>query len=211
MAVSAIALAQTKPTIGVQAGISNSSIKGDAASSFNNMLDYTNGYITTNSKNGFYAGINASIPLTTSLSLQPGVQFTQKGYEMKGEMTIKGAEFISPNAKATLTSNYIDMPVLLKANLNGLELFAGPQVSYLASADLKTTAGVMGFNFYKKTFDAADQLNRWDAGIKAGVGYQFSNGINLSAAYDHGLMKTDANQNMDAYNRSFQVGVGFRF
>ena len=208
---SAMAMAQTKPTIGVQAGISNSSIKGDAASSFNDLLDYADGYITTNSKNGFYAGINATIPLSETISVQPGLQFTQKGYEMKGEMAIKGAEFLSPNAKATLTSNYIDVPVLLKANLNGLELFAGPQVSYLASADLKTTASVVGFNLYKNTFDATEQLNRWDAGIKAGVGYQFENGLKLDAAYDMGVMKSDANQTMDAYNPSLQVGIGFRF
>lgn len=205
------ALAQSQPTFGIKAGLTSASIKGDAANSFNSLVDYSGGAFTTQSKMGFYGGVDANIPLTDQLSLQPGLLYSQKGYQLKGELSIKGAEFVSPNAKATLTSHYIDMPVLLKGNFNGFEVFAGPQVSYLAKADLKTTAGVLGFNLYKNTFDATEQLNRWDAGITGGVGYQFSNGVNISASYDHGLMKADANQNMDAYNRSFKVGLGFRF
>jgi hypothetical protein len=167
--------------------------------------------VTTNSKTGLFAGANANIPLTDVFSFEPGLYYSQKGYEMKGQMTVKGAEFLSPNAKATLTSHYIDLPLLLKANLNGFQVFAGPQVSYLAKADLKTTAGALGFNFYKNTFDATDQLNQWDAGITGGIGYQVSKNVNISASYEHGLMKTDANQNMDAYNRSFKVGLGINF
>ena len=59
--------------------------------------------------------------------------------------------------------------------------------------------------------DATQQLNRWDAAITGGVGYQFGNGVNITAAYDHGLMKADANKNMESYNHSFKVGVGFTF
>lgn len=202
---------QTKPSFGIEAGITSSSIKGDAAKGLDQLVGFANGAITTAPKNGIYAGVNADFPISSNFSINPGLTYTQRGYEMMGEMTIKGAEVLSPSAKATLTSHYIDLPVLLKGNFNGLQVFVGPQVSYLASADLKTSAGVAGFNFFKKTFDASNQLNQWDAGVKAGVGYQFDNGINLAASYDHGLMKTDANKNFDAYNRSLKVGIGFRF
>jgi hypothetical protein len=105
----------------------------------------------------------------------------------------------------------VDLPLLLKANVGGLEVFAGPQVSYLAKSDLKTTAGILGFNVLNRTMDATEQFNRWDAGVTGGVGYQFANGLNISAAYDHGLSKVDANERFDSYNRSFKVGLGFRF
>ncbi len=137
--------------------------------------------------------------------------YAQKGAELKGQLAIKGLEFLSPNAKAKLTSHYIDLPMVLKANINGFQIFAGPQVSYLAKADLKTTAGALGFNLLNNTMDATEQFNRWDAGITGGIGYQFANGFNVSASYDHGLTKMDANKNMDAYTRSFKVGLGFRF
>jgi hypothetical protein len=137
--------------------------------------------------------------------------YTQKGYELKGELGIKGAEFIGANARARLTSHYIDLPVVLKADLGGFQVFAGPQVSYLASAGVRTTAGILGFNLLNKKMDATEQLNRWDAGITGGVGYKFVNGVNITAAYDHGLSRVDAGQSMNAYNRSVKVGVGFNF
>ncbi len=186
-------------------------MKGDAVDNLQNLLDYTNGAVTTSGRNGFFAGFNASIPVSDLVSIEPGLYYAQKGYEMKGELNLKGVEFLGAKANAKLTSHYIDLPVILKLNMNGLELFAGPQVSYLAKADLKTTAGVLGFNLLNKTMDATDQFNQWDAAVTGGIGYRFANGVCLSASYDHGLSKVDANQNFDSYNRSFKVGIGFNF
>lgn len=211
LAFSTIVFAQTTPSFGVRAGLSSASMKGEAANSLNDMLDFTNGGITTNGHTGFFGGGYVSIPVTEQFSIEPALYYTQKGYELKGELNIKGLEFLGVNAKAKLTSSYIDLPVLLKGNFNGLQVFAGPQISYLAKADLRTTAGLLGFNLLNKTMDATEQFNRWDAGITGGVGYQFTNGLNISAAYDHGLMRADKNKNMEAYNRSFKVGVGISF
>jgi hypothetical protein len=208
---SSVALAQTKSSLTIRGGISSASIKGDAVQSLDNLLDYTNGMITKGSNTGFYGGASVSLPLNEMLSLEPGVFYAQKGAELKGQLAIKGLEFLGANAKAKLTLHYIDLPMVLKANINGFQIFAGPQVSYLAKADLKTTAGALGFNLLNKTMDATEQFNRWDAGITGGIGYQFDNGFNVSASYDHGLTKMDANKNMDVYTRSFKVGVGFRF
>ncbi|HVE60228.1 MAG TPA: porin family protein [Chitinophagaceae bacterium] len=209
--VSSVALAQSKSSVTIRGGLSSASIKGDAVQSLDNLLDYTNGMIRKSSNTGFFAGASVSIPLNEMFSIEPGVSYTQKGTELKGELGIKNLEFLGANAKAKLTSHYIDLPLVLKANINGFQIFAGPQVSYLAKADLKTTAGVLGFNLFGNTMDATEQINRWDACITGGIGYQFANGFNVSASYDHGLTKIDANKNMDAYTRSFKVGVGFRF
>ncbi len=211
LAVSSALFAQSKTSFGIKAGVSASTIKGDAANSLNELIDYANGAITTNGRTGFFAGVNANIPVGSNFSFEPGLSYGQKGYELKGELNIKGAEFLSANAKAALTTHYVDMPLLAKANFNGFQVFAGPQVSYLAKADLRTTAGVLGFNVLNRTMDATEEFNRWDAAVKAGVGYQFKNGFNINASYDHGLSKVDANKNFDAYNRSFKVGVGFNF
>ena len=211
MVISTIALAQSKTGGGVKAGLSSSHMSGDAVNSLKDLLDYTNGAITTSSHTGFFAGGHLAIPLSDVVSIEPGLYYTQKGYEMKGELDLKGAEFLGANAKAKLTSHYVDLPLLLKVNVNGLQIFAGPQVSYLTKADLKTTAGVLGFNLLNKTMDATEQFNRWDAGLTAGLGYQLTNGVNISASYDHGLSKVDANKNMDSYNRGFKVGLGFKF
>jgi len=206
-----LVMAQSQPSFGIRAGVASSTMKGDAVSSLQDLLEFTNGGITTSGHTGFFAGANASIPVSDLVSIEPGLYYAQKGYEMKGELNLKGVEFLGANARAKLTSQYIDLPVLLKLNFNGLQLFAGPQVSYLAKADLKTTAGVLGLNLLNKTMDATDQFNRWDAAVTGGIGYRFANGVNISASYDHGLSKVDANQNLDSYNRSFKVGLGFNF
>ena len=159
-----------------------------------------------------YAGAYATLPLGGNISLEPGLYYTEKGYEVKGELGLKGLEFLGANAKAQLQQQYIDIPVLLKADLGGgLQIFAGPQVSYLAKSNLKTTAGLLGFNLLNKTMDVTDQFNRWDMGVTGGVGFQFKNGLNLSAAYDYGLSKVDANKSVNGYNTAFKVGIGFRF
>ena len=211
MAFSAIAFAQTNPSFGIRAGVSSASMKGDAANSLNDLLDFTNGRITTGNHTGFFGGGYVNIPVTGQFSVEPALYYTQKGYELRGELNLKGLDFLGANAKSKLTSSYIDLPILLKGNFNGLQVFAGPQISYLAKSDLKTTAGILGFNLLNKTMDATEQFNRWDAGITGGVGYQFANGLNISAAYDHGLSRADKNKNMEAYNRSFKVGVGISF
>ena len=211
LASSTIIFAQTTPSFGIRAGVSSATMRGEAANNLNDLLDFAKGNITTNGHTGFFGGGYVSIPVSAQFSVEPALYYAQKGYELRGELNIKGLDFLGANAKAILTSSYIDLPVLLKGNFNGFQIFAGPQISYLAKADLKTTAGLLGFNLLNKTMDATEQFNRWDAGITGGVGYQFTNGLNISAAYDHGLMKADKNKNMEAYNRSFKVGVGISF
>jgi hypothetical protein len=211
IAISTYAMAQAQPSFGLRGGLTSSTIKGDAAKSLNSLLDYTDGMVSTKSKTGFYGGAYANIPLGNSVSVEPGIFYAQKGYELKGALNIKNMDFLGVNAKAQLQSHYIDIPVLLKVNAGGLQVFAGPQVSYLAKADLRTTAGVLGFNLLNKTLDATEQFNRWDAGVTGGLGYQFANGVNIMASYDHGLSKADANKSLESYNRTFKVGVGYNF
>lgn len=209
--ISTLSFAQLTPSFGVRAGVSSAGMRGEAVDNLKSLLDFADGKITTANRTGFFAGGFATIPLDKMISIEPGLYYSQKGYELKGAISVKGAEFLSANAKAQLQSNYIDMPLLLKANINGFQIFAGPQFSYLLNADLKTTAGVLGFNLLNNTMDATAQFNRWDMGVTGGIGYKFSNGMNITAAYDHGLSKVDANKNISSYNNAIKIGVGISF
>ena len=211
VALSVFAMAQSKPSFGVKAGVSYAGLQGDAVNSLQNLIDFSNGAITTSSRPGIFGGGFVNIPLSQKFSIEPGVYYAQKGYELKGSLSLKSAEFLSAGAKAQLTTSYIDVPVVAKVNLSGLQIFAGPQVSYLADAKLRTTVGALGFNIVDNTMDAKPQFNQWDVALTAGVGYQFGNGVSISAAYDHGLSKVDNGQNFDSYNRAFKVGLGFTF
>jgi len=205
------AKAQQKTTIGIKAGLLSTEMKGDAVNSLKGLLDFTNGMVTTKGRTGFFAGGNVSVPLGKSVTIEPGIYYSQKGYELNGSIDIKGLGFLGANAKAQLQSQYIDIPLLVKFNLDGLQIFAGPQVSYLTKGNLKTTAGILGINLLNKTFDATSQLSRWDAALTGGVGYKFSNGMDISASYYYGLMKMDANNSINSFNRGFKLGLGISF
>lgn len=209
--VSIFALAQEKPAFGIRAGLSSAGMRGDAVNNLQNLLDLTDGMITTRDRTGFFAGAYTTLPLGENISLEPALYYSQKGYELNGALKGKGVDFLGVNANAALNMHYIDLPLLLKTNVGGLQIFGGPQVSYLAQADLRTSAGLLGINLLNSKLDATGQFNRWDVGLTGGLGYQFNNGVNVMAAYGHGLSRVDANQRFNSYNRSFKVGVGIRF
>lgn len=67
-------------------------------------------------------------------------------------------------------------------------------------------------DLYKKVNGKTD-MNRWDFGLGALVGYEFSNGVQVNAGYQLGLidqldaLKDDASMRNQAVN----LGVGYRF
>ena len=209
--ISTFSIAQIHPSFGLRTGVTSSGMRGDAVSNLKNMLSFSNGMITTGNRTGFFAGGYATIPFDAIISLEPGLYYSQKGYELKGQFNVKGMPFLGAGANAKLNLQYLDLPVLLKVVYNGLEVFAGPQISYLVNADLRTTAGLLGFNLLNKNMDATNQFSRYDFAATGGIGYQFTNGMNVRASYDYGLSKVDANNNLNSYNRSFKIGLGMSF
>jgi hypothetical protein len=204
--------AQSPASAGIRGGVTVSSLQGDAMNNLNNLVELTNGVVTTSTRTGFHAGGYVNVPLNDFISVEPGLYFSQKGYEMKGDINIKSLDFIGANASAELQSSYIDLPVLLRVHLvKGLHIYAGPQVSYLAKNNLQVQAGALGLSLFKRNIDVTKQFSKWDFALAGGVGYQFENGLSLQAGYDYGLSKVDANSNFRSYNTAVKVGVGFSF
>ena len=197
---------------GIRAGITFSNWRGDVTNTIDDLVNVTNGILKTETKTGFFAGGFLQIPLTDMVSIEPGVYYAQKGYTLRGNYSIDKLDFLGVNASAKVNSHYIDIPVVLKVKpVQGLELFAGPQLSYLAKSDLRIDAGALGISFFNKTVEMTEEMNRIDLGLTGGLGYTFNNGFNVSASYDHGLSKLDKNENFNAFNQAFKVGVGFKF
>lgn len=210
ISIASAATAQT--SFGISAGVVNSNWKGEALQSLNSIVDLTNGYISTKSKTGFTAGGYATIPVGEKLYVEPGISYTQKGYTMQGNLKIDVLEFLNANASANVESHYIDVPLVLKAEVaKGLSIYAGPQVSFLAKSNLHVRAGLLGISLYNDKLDITDQFKRVDMGLSGGIGYQFANGINFKAGYDHGLGMLDKNDSFKAYNRVFKFSVGYTF
>lgn len=207
-----ITAASAQTSFGIQAGVINSNWRGDALNSLNNVVDLSNGFVGTKSKTGFTIGGYAHVPLSENFSFEPGISYAQKGYAMKGDLKIDALKFLGVNAAAKVQANYIDIPLVLKANVaNGLSVYAGPQVSYLTNANLHLSAGILGINLINKKLDLTDNFNRIDMAVTGGVAYGFDNGLNIKAGYDYGLARLDRNENFKAYNRAIKFTVGYTF
>lgn len=144
---------------------------------------------------GFQAGGVANFKLSDLLSIQPELLYSQKGYETKEQMGFK----------ERATFHYIDLPVLLRINADGLFFEAGPQLGYLAGQ--KTTISGDGFS---DTRTGTDGLNKLDFGYIAGLGYQLEAGMGLGIRYNGGLRGL-AEGNGIAKNSVFQLQLGYLF
>lgn len=205
-----ISSAQVKPVI--KAGLIKSTWKGQAKESFTQLIDATNGYVSSRNPAGFYAGVGAEFPLSDFVSVEPSLVYTQRGYGLKGNLTINQLKIAALNARATSQMHYIDLPVLLKVKpAAGLQIFAGPQFSYLVKNNLRADVSVIGFSILNRTIDITDQFNRFDVGVTGGIGYEFDNGIGISASYERGFQRLDKNENFKAFNEGYKAGLTFRF
>src|SRR6476620_9151842 len=157
---------------GINAGLNHSTLKGDAAGSLEKIVDLSNGYITPQGRNGFYAGGFVEMPLGEKISIQPGVYYSQKGYTLKGSIAGDKFDFLGVSAKAQLQSHYIDIPLLVKAEVaKGLQVYAGPQISYLVKNNLKMDAGLLGFSLLKANTDVTQYFNKADVSLTGGASY----------------------------------------
>ncbi len=160
--------------------------------------DVENADLNTNIS--YHVGGFAEVPLSKHFDLESGLYLSQKGF--KASENILGMDIDLTN-----TSTYLDLPVLAKYNVNrNYSLVLGPQVSYLL--DNKMTLKMAG---EKDSDKSVSGFNRFDLGAVAGMGYQFNNGVVVSANYDFGLVSLDDVSSSKTYNRVIKASVGYQF
>ena len=133
------ATASAQATFGVKAGASLTSFTGADAKLLANFL----GSKDIANKFGAHGGLVANFAFSDALSVQPEVLFS-----------MKGAKF-SDNDKLKYNLNYVDIPVMVQYNADGLFFEAGPQLGILTTA--KLTDGT-------NDFDTKSSLNTVDFG-----------------------------------------------
>ncbi|MBF4463652.1 porin family protein [Flavobacterium sp. LC2016-12] len=124
---------------------------------------------------GFNAGLYATLPISDFIAIQPEILYTTKGAELDYNNA-----FVEGNAKFKL--NYIEVPLLVRVNITkNFNVHAGGYASYLVSSKV-TGDGDINFD---EAIDT-DDLNKFDAGLSAGVGVDF-NPISVGLRYNYGL------------------------
>lgn len=179
--------------LGVKAGVNYSNIiKDDGNNSFKS--DYLVGY---------HAGLTLDIKLLENLAFTPEALYSTKGYKLTNAI----GEF-------TQTTHFIDLPILASIKLGGgLNLVAGPQVSFLLSTDNKFETG-FGTAQQQIVEDDADRFKKSLVGGVIGFRYDFSNKIGINGRYALDFQKNNENgssQTPEYKNQVFQVGLGIKF
>jgi Outer membrane protein beta-barrel domain len=203
---------QAQVSFGIRNGISFSRWEGADLEIVEDLVDKTEGYVVTKGLKGLHFGGYVNIPLSETFSFEPGLQYAKKGYSIKGDFQIAALKYVGINIGAAVQSHYIDMPLVLKANIyKGLQVYAGPQISYLVRSSLNAKIGVLGITLFNKGIGITSRVNKADIGLTGGIGYKFENGFNVQAGYDYGLSRLDRNENFDVYNRVVKLSVGYGF
>ncbi|MGF1922587.1 MAG: porin family protein [Bacteroidia bacterium] len=178
---------------GVKAGANLSNIiKDDGNNNFK--TDYLVGY---------HAGITLDIKLLDNLAFTPEAVYSTKGYKSTSSI----GEF-------TQTTHFIDIPILASIKLGGgLNLVAGPQVSFLMSTTNKFETG-FGTAEQQIIEDDADRFKKSLAGGVIGFRYDFSNKLGINGRYALDFQKNNENgtsQTPEFKNQVFQLGLGVKF
>ena len=197
-----------------------------AGANYSNLAGNINNQNTYNNKFGFLGGVMLNVPVTSDgfLSVQPEVLYSQKGFENKPtEYSVLGLPGTMQKREGSVNYNYLDVPVLLKVRASGLVFEAGPQYSYLLSANNKTqTTTIPAFGGSPTTTESQSKtdvsgLNRNELGYLAGVGYEASSGLSLSLRYTGAFsdfVKSDNNTYFNgdlknARHSAFQLSLGY--
>ncbi|HEY0053790.1 MAG TPA: porin family protein [Pedobacter sp.] len=174
---------------------------------FANMIRTGDDNYKTDFKPGLHAGLTLDVPIVDRLVFAPELMYSQKGYKIEGR-TLLGSD-----NDYTVTTNFIEIPILLKVNAaKGFNIHLGPQVSFLTST---TTKFETGSNEYKTTVEEENEgLKKSLIGGVIGAGFNVGNKATLIARYALDLQKNNGNGNSETpeyRNQVIQLGLGLRF
>ena len=179
-------------------------IGAKAGANFSNIIkDDGNNDFKTDYLVGYHAGLTLDIKLLENLAFTPELLYSTKGYKAE---TVLG-DF-------TQRTHFIDLPILASIRLaEGLNVVAGPQVSFLLSTDNKFENG-FGTVEQQIIEDESDRFKKSLVGGVIGFRYDFNNqvGINGRYALDFQKNNRDGSSNTPEFkNQVFQVGLGIKF
>ena len=166
-------------------------------------------------------GLVAQVVLTDNFSIQPELNYVQKGFRIQETKDLTLYNVPIPLGVSAVTAvKYIDMPVLAKYKFRGQGasgyVFAGPSVGYALSGNLETHAQVIidiKVGTVPINLDAVN-YKRFEVGGVVGAGFEVPIGaakLFAEGRYTHGFNAVYQVPVIGAEvkNTSFGVSAGF--
>jgi hypothetical protein len=185
------------PKIGAHAGINLSTITGDM-----------NG-IDKGMKFGLTGGIHYNIKLIPFISLQPELNYDQRGINQKYSTTLLG---VTTSFDNTLKLNYLTIPVLFRLNPPMLYIEAGPYVGFLLNAKNDMNLSINGTPTISQTTDVKENYSKTEFGLIGGAGLKFGLGpvkFNAGLRYTMGLSNINKDDTYTNKNAVLTLLAGF--
>lgn len=140
------------------------------------------------------AGVFATLHISKSFSIEPGVTFAYWGAKLKYSDI--------ENISSKLT--YLQIPIVARYQLrNGIAFFTGPQIGFLLKSTTSENDG--------EKQDAHSVFKKNDFSIASGLEYYFPAGIGIRANYTAGLTDIYAQGNEKITNYSYGVSIAYKF
>ena len=182
-------------------------------------LDVTDANI--DSRTSLHLGVTAEFEISDTFSIQPELLYSAQGATSSD--TDDGFNVVGNPVRYDSENkwklNYIQIPIMAKFYVSeGLSLEAGPQIGFLASAEIDEdetetdlTSGVSSST--STTIDAKEIVKSVDFGLNFGLGYKLDSGLNFALRYNLGLSNIyDVSEStVKIKNRVFQLSVGYTF
>ena len=173
-------------------------------------LDYPDA--KTPFKPGYSIGVGYDIQISEAISLQPNLQYIQKGAKLT--LIDEVAEF---KLSESINLNYLEMPVLIKFGLGSAKtffLYGGPSIGYWLNGNFTisfedTSTGDSDTLSEKIIFD--EDTNRTEFSLQLGMGYLIANKILLDVKYGIGLSDISSFGDTASKNRVLQLSIGMPF
>ncbi|MES2776903.1 MAG: porin family protein [Bacteroidota bacterium] len=171
---------------------------------FANIIEDGNKNFSTEIKPGFNAAAFVELPIFNGFSVQPELQFSQKGYKSSGSFLTNPYEY-------TATTNYVEVPLLAKIVPSpNFAIVVGPQFSFLTSTKYKFKTPNTEYEDIvdNENNDLRDNILGGVAGIEAGAGkFIFSARYSLDFQKNNG----DGTSSTPRYkNQVLGLSVGFK-
>ncbi len=145
---------------------------------------------------GYHVGVVADLPVISDfMSIQPELSYS-----------VKGAAFKPLDERQTLNMNYVDFLLPVAFHLGSIDIQVGPFVSYLTSTP--------NYTVYNDQTIIVDSVKKYDAGLTAGLSYNFSHFL-IGVRYKQGFLDVTKDSSRpflgSGQNAVGQLSLGYRF
>jgi hypothetical protein len=198
--------ASAQIAVGVKAGLNLANVGGDLED--------------TDMRPSFHLGGYLTLPLAGKLSLQPELLYNALGAKAEGiDLDTYSGITEKTEYKETLKFSYISIPVLVQYSIGPVNIHAGPQISFLASAKYDAEGktyvnGVFEESFSSDNVDIKDGFKGMDFGFNLGAGVGFGK-LSVTGRYSLGLANIadeddDDDEKFKMTNNVIQLSIGYR-